>query len=68
MNPPGVLNGCRLLTEDEVAGQLGCSVALLRKWRRVGGGPPFCRIGRLVRYSEADIAAYIDACRKGREG
>jgi predicted DNA-binding transcriptional regulator AlpA len=66
--PAGELRESRLLTEDAVAEQLGCSPALLRKWRRVGGGPAFCRIGRLVRYSEADIAAYIDACRKGREG
>lgn len=53
----------RLLTEDAVAAQLSCSVALLRKWRRVGGGVAVVRIGRLVRYREEDLRAYIDTHR-----
>jgi hypothetical protein len=65
MNPAGVLNEARLLTEDAVAEQFGCSVALLRKWRRVGGGPAFCRVGRLIRYKEADLVAFIEAHRVG---
>ena len=60
MNPAGELKEARLLTEDAVAEQLGCSPALLRKWRRVGGGPTFCRIGRLVRYPEDKILEFIE--------
>jgi hypothetical protein len=54
--------GC-LLTEGQASEILNVSVALLRKWRRVGGGPRFCKIGSLVRYSEADLSAYIDQSR-----
>ena len=49
--------------EKEAAIVLGCSVAALRKWRLLGKGPTYCRVGRLVRYSEADLAAYLDANR-----
>lgn len=52
-----------LLTDKQAAQRLGCSVALLRKMRRNGTGPTFCRIGRLVRYSESDLAAFIAASR-----
>lgn len=52
-----------LLTEREAAEVLGCSVALLRKQRREGGGPTYCKIGSLVRYSDTDIMAYIDQSR-----
>ena len=61
MNVTGNPRESHLLTEDAVGERLGCSVALLRKWRRVGGGPAFCRIGRLVRYPQADLAAFIEA-------
>ena len=49
--------------EREAAIVLGCSVAALRKWRLLGKGPAYCKIGRLVRYAEADLAEYLDANR-----
>ena len=52
-----------LFNEKKAASVLGCSVALLRKWRRVGGGPAFFHLGRLVRYRETDLLAFIDAHR-----
>jgi len=61
MNPAGELIQARLLTEDAVAEQLNCSVALLRKWRRLGGGPEYCNLGRLVRYPEDRLNAFIRA-------
>jgi hypothetical protein len=33
----------------------------LQKDRVVGSGPPFVRIGRLVRYRQSDVQAYLDA-------
>ena len=54
------LSGDRLLTEDAAARTLSCSVGLMRKWRLRGDGPRYCRLGRLVRYSEADLLAYIE--------
>lgn len=52
-----------LLAESAAAKRLGCSVALLRKWRSVGQGPTYLKIGRLVRYSDADLSAFLDAHR-----
>ena len=33
----------------------------LRKWRCIGEGPRFVRIGRAVRYRKADLDAYAEA-------
>jgi hypothetical protein len=49
--------------EKEAAVILGCSVAALRKWRLLGKGPTYCKVGRLVRYADADLAEYLDANR-----
>jgi hypothetical protein len=49
--------------EREAAIVLGCTVSALRKWRLLGKGPIYCKIGRLVRYAEADLAEYLDANR-----
>jgi hypothetical protein len=38
-----------LLTVEEVAGLLRCSVSSLNKWRLTGRGPPFVYVGHLVR-------------------
>jgi hypothetical protein len=52
-----------LIDEKEASRYLCCSVAALRKWRLLGKGPAFCRVGRLVRYSEADLVAFMAANR-----
>lgn len=49
------------LDEKVASKRLGVSVALMRKWRRMGGGPRFCKFGSRVLYSEAEIGAFIDA-------
>ncbi len=49
--------------EQEAAAILGCSVAMLRKCRLLRRGPAYIKVGRLVRYREADLAAYLDANR-----
>jgi len=55
----------RMYTEDQVADMLQVSLSQLRKWRmkKNGGkelGPPFRKIGRLVRYPEGALLAYIN--------
>jgi hypothetical protein len=49
--------------EKEAAIVLGCSVAALRKWRLLGKGPAYCKVGRLVRYAAGDLQAYLEAHR-----
>ena len=55
----------RMYTEDQVAEMLQVSLSQLRKWRMKQHegqrqGPPFRKIGRLVRYPEIALRAYIN--------
>jgi predicted DNA-binding transcriptional regulator AlpA len=52
-----------LMNEQEAAAMVGCSVALLRKWRLFREGPSYVKIGRLVRYSQTDLNAFLDSHR-----
>ena len=49
-----------LLTEQQVAERLNCTKSALRRWRREGRGPRFVKIGRLVRYRQADVEDFIE--------
>ena len=49
--------------EKQAAEILGCTVSALRKWRLLRKGPVYVKVSRLVRYSEADLAAFLDANR-----
>lgn len=51
----------KLLTNDETAALLGLKPNTLEIWRTQGKGPVFRKIGRSVRYSEADVIEYLDA-------
>ena len=44
--------------ERQAAAFLGCSAAALRRWRRIGRGPAFARLGRLVRYRQSTIEEF----------
>ncbi len=52
-----------VLNERQAANVLGCSVALMRKWRLFGDGPSYLKIGRLIRYRQADIDSFLEAHR-----
>jgi excisionase family DNA binding protein len=52
------------LREDKAAQHLGLSVRTLQKWRVRGGGPPYHKLGRAVRYSADDLDAFIEAGRR----
>lgn len=52
-----------LMDEKEAAALIGCSIGLMRKWRLHNQGPAYSRIGRLVRYQERDLIAFIEASR-----
>jgi hypothetical protein len=48
-----------LLDVEAVARILNCSISILNKWRLLGKGPRFVRVGALVRYRPADVQAFI---------
>lgn len=51
-----------LRTLKEVAELLGVSVECLIRWRRVGDGPPFIRLGsRKIAYEMRDVAAWLNS-------
>src|SRR5262245_40312507 len=57
--------GLRLYTEQQVSELLQLSRSQLRKWRMGWSrgkqdGPPFKKIGRLIRYPESGLKAYIE--------
>jgi len=54
-----------LANEREAADALGISAATLAKWRALGKGPPFLKIGRRVLYDASDLRAYLASARRG---
>jgi hypothetical protein len=51
--------------EKRTSSWLGASIGTLRRWRAQGRGPRYRKIGALVRYVPADVAAFLDACPRG---
>lgn len=54
-----------MYTEEEVSVIIRVSLSQLRKWRMKGNsrrfdGPPFKKIGRMVRYPAKALEAYIN--------
>ena len=51
-----------LMSENQVADATGGAIPArrLQQLRQRGGGPPFVKIGRLVRYEWADVRAWLD--------
>jgi hypothetical protein len=53
-----------LLNEEEAGRTLKIAVKTLQSWRSRGGGPPYIKLGRCVRYRIRDLEAFISAqCR-----
>jgi len=57
--------GTRVRTR-EAALYIGLSPATLAKWRCLGGGPPFAKLGRAVVYELRDLDAWCSAKGKFR--
>ncbi len=51
----------KLLNQKQVAEILGKSTAWLERMRWKGGGPPFRKFGRHVRYSLDDLIQWIES-------
>lgn len=52
-----------LLTPSDLAERWSCSTGWLANLRSAGSGPPFAKVGSLVRYPLADVLAYEQAGR-----
>lgn len=67
--PPTTLDapaiGSDLTDEVALAVRLGVSRSTLQTWRYAGRGPRFIKLGRLVRYRNADVDAYLQAHTRG---
>jgi predicted DNA-binding transcriptional regulator AlpA len=46
-------------TEDFTAKRLHMSLSGLRKWRAQGKGPPYLRMGKLIRYRRSDVDRWL---------
>jgi predicted DNA-binding transcriptional regulator AlpA len=58
----------RLMNERAVAAVLNVSVATIRRWRLLGQGPKFRKIGASVRYRSGDITAWVESRPTGGDG
>jgi hypothetical protein len=55
----------RLMPPDDAAGYLGgIAKQTLAKWRCLGGGPEFVRVGARIMYDQSALDAWLDARRR----
>lgn len=54
----------QMLTENQVADLICQSVRTIQKWRVIGFGPAFFKIGRSVRYRRRDVSQWIESRRR----
>lgn len=53
------------LDEKQLCDELSISPITATKWRAKAKGPPFIKVGRLVRYRRSDVEAWLRACTVG---
>jgi len=53
------------LTERDAAAYFGCSLELVRTWRKRGVGPRYRKVGSLVRYELRDLREHWDSLPRG---
>jgi excisionase family DNA binding protein len=58
---PSLTDPNPLLCEIYAAKLLAVSSRTLQAWRRKEYGPPFVRVGRAIRYRQADVLEWIEA-------
>jgi Helix-turn-helix domain len=57
----------RLLNTEAASALLRCSPAALAKFRTERRGPPYVRVGRLIRYRHRDLLRWINSQRVSPE-
>jgi predicted DNA-binding transcriptional regulator AlpA len=61
-----VANDAALIDERQLCADLGISSVTATKWRARAEGPPFIKVGRLVRYRRRDVEAWLASRTVGR--
>jgi hypothetical protein len=51
----------RLMNDKEAAKFLKAGVQTLRNWRFLGCGPDYIKMGRSIRYNQADLETYLES-------
>ena len=51
----------QLLTPDQVASRLQIHTRSLSRWRTNGGGPPFLRVGGVIRYPSDSLEDWLQS-------
>jgi excisionase family DNA binding protein len=54
------------LDEKGLCALLAISSVTATKWRAKAKGPPFIKVGRLVRYRRSDVHAWLRLCTVGK--
>jgi predicted DNA-binding transcriptional regulator AlpA len=54
-----------LLDEAKLAAKLAVSRSTLQSWRYAGKGPRYIKVGKFIRYRNADVDAYLRAQTRG---
>jgi excisionase family DNA binding protein len=49
------------MTEDEAAAYLDLRPTTLASWRNKNVGPAYLKVGRLIRYRQADLDAWLNS-------
>jgi excisionase family DNA binding protein len=57
-----------LLSPAELAAHLNVPLKTVYRWRTIGDGPRGIRVGKHVRYRQADVDAWLDAHADRRAG
>ena len=57
-----------LLNEIQVSEKIQVSLACLRRWRLRGEGPPYVKVGPLVRYRPEAIEQWLNGLPTGGNG
>ena len=56
------------LNETQVSEMLQVSLACLRRWRLIGKGPEYKKVGPLVRYRPDAISRWVEKLPSGGDG
>lgn len=65
--PTGIARDSPFIDEKQLCAYLGISSVTATKWRASAAGPPFIKVGRLVRYRRTDVEAWLLSRTIGRK-